>query len=144
MVQTEEERKAYRKEYYQKNKKQKIEYAKKYNVENYEKIKEYQKSYRPIKNKARREQNFKNRKLVIQHYSNKTNKCACCVESEYKFLAIDHIEGRKSIGHDRTVGSHRLVTWIIKNDYPESKDNELLDQGVLIAMGKKLDDQATS
>ena len=119
MVQTDEERKAYRKEYYQKNKKQKIEYTKKYTIENYEKIKEYQKSYKPIKNKARREQNFKNRKFVIQHYSNKTNKCACCGESEYKFLAIDHIAGRRSLGQDRTVGSHRLVTWIIKNNYPE-------------------------
>ena len=118
MVQTDEERKAYRKEYYQKNKKQKIEYTKKYTIENYEKIKEYQKSYKPIKNKARREQNFKNRKFVIQHYSNKTNKCACCGEEEMYFLTIDHIEGRAKWGHEGYT-SGKLYRFLIKNDYPK-------------------------
>ncbi len=30
---------------------------------------------------------------VVEHYSNGTNACACCGESEPMFLAIDHING---------------------------------------------------
>lgn len=66
------------------------------------------------------EYNLKRRKIVINHYSNGTNKCSCCGESIFEFLTIDHInndgsEHRKEIGG----GGHTLIDWIIKNNYPQ-------------------------
>ena len=56
---------------------------------------------------------------VLIHYSNGTPKCACCEESEIRFLTLDHIEGggnrqRKSIGTGIT-----YWLWLIKNNYPK-------------------------
>ncbi|MBA7683673.1 hypothetical protein ES703_92053 [subsurface metagenome] len=34
--------------------------------------------------------------LLVAHYSNNTNRCACCGESEVRFLTIDHINGNGS------------------------------------------------
>ncbi|OFY41481.1 MAG: hypothetical protein A2Z69_02305 [Bacteroidetes bacterium RBG_13_44_24] len=53
---------------------------------------------------------------ILRHYG---SKCACCGETEPKFLALDHINGggyrhRKNIGQD----GHSLYHWIRKNDYP--------------------------
>lgn len=59
------------------------------------------------------------REQVIAHYSNGTNRCACCGESQYEFLAIDHINGggyqqRKALKH----GGSGIVPWLIKNGLP--------------------------
>ncbi len=61
------------------------------------------------------------RRQVIAHYSDGTNQCACCGESQFEFLVIDHIDGgggqhRKE---QNLTGSNRLATWLIKNNYPE-------------------------
>ena len=60
--------------------------------------------------------------LVLKHYSNGKPQCACCGESIYDFLAIDHINGggnahRKAVtkGH----GSTEFYRWLIKNNLPE-------------------------
>jgi hypothetical protein len=60
---------------------------------------------------------FEMRLLVLQHYG---GKCACCGETEYKFLAMDHINGngnkhRKEIGS----GGKTLYRWLVKNNFPE-------------------------
>lgn len=52
---------------------------------------------------------------VIAHYSNGTNKCACCGESTFEFLTMDHINGggnrqRKHIGN--------LYIWLARQGYP--------------------------
>lgn len=57
------------------------------------------------------------RMTVLQHYG---MRCACCGESAYEFLAIDHIYGggnkhRKSI---KGQGSNSLSGWIIKHNFP--------------------------
>lgn len=59
----------------------------------------------------------KKREIVIEHYG---NKCACCGETEEKFLTIDHINGdgkehRKQIG----VGGAAIHSWLIKNNFPD-------------------------
>jgi len=58
------------------------------------------------------------RKMAIGHYG---GKCACCGESTYEFLSIDHIDGggnkhRKEIN---SKGGWAFATWLKKNDYPE-------------------------
>lgn len=46
-------------------------------------------------------------------------KCACCGESKFEFLTLDHIEGRKAWGHGRELRSNRLYLWIVRNNYPK-------------------------
>ena len=61
---------------------------------------------------------FFNKSLVLEHYG---SKCACCGETEVKFLCVDHInndghEHRKSLGG--TGGGSIIIRWIIKNNFP--------------------------
>jgi hypothetical protein len=57
----------------------------------------------------------KRRAIVLTHYG---NKCACCGETHYEFLAIDHINGGGSKQKREVYGSH-LYEWLIKNNFPE-------------------------
>ena len=75
----------------------------------------------PEKSKAaaekRKEDGRKRRIEVIKHYG---NKCKCCSEKEFKFLAIDHING-KGKKHRFSVcsgSSDAFYRWIVKN-YPD-------------------------
>lgn len=57
------------------------------------------------------------RQKIIQHYG---GRCACCGETEFVFLQLDHINGggnehRRQIG----TGGGVLLQWIINNNYPE-------------------------
>jgi len=57
--------------------------------------------------------------LIIDHYTNGKRQCNCCGESNYKFLTIDHIDGRKSHNHDRTMAGVKLLWWIKRNNFPK-------------------------
>ncbi len=66
----------------------------------------------------RRGYNAKIRRQVLEHYSSGDVKCACCSESHYEFLCIDHINGggtkqRKSIGY-----GGGLWQWLRSHHYP--------------------------
>lgn len=57
---------------------------------------------------------------VLSYYGGIPPKCACCGETNIKFLTIDHVknngyEHRKLIGE----GSLRMYLWIIKNKFPK-------------------------
>lgn len=59
---------------------------------------------------------------VLQHYSrSKVPYCACCGEDEYKFMALDHIEGN-GLKHRRaavkSLSTKLYYLWIIKNGFP--------------------------
>ena|SRR3990167_3114899 len=67
-------------------------------------------------------QYHKIKKEVFAHYTNNTFKCACCGESEYVFLCLDHInndgaEHRRKISgkNNRTFG---IYAWLRKNKFP--------------------------
>lgn len=45
---------------------------------------------------------------VMSHYSKGSPKCACCGENEFIFLTIDHIFGRKALGHGKGSSGHKL------------------------------------
>ncbi len=53
------------------------------------------------------------RTRVVVHYSTDPPYCNCCGETEYKFLTIDHIDGRQ--GEPRP---NNFIQWLIKNKYP--------------------------
>lgn len=67
------------------------------------------------------------REIVLKYYG---KRCACCEESNEKFLTVDHIDGkgaehRKSIAKEtgankngRNISSIRMYAWIIKNNFP--------------------------
>jgi hypothetical protein len=76
----------------------------------------YLKEYRrkETTKKRRRDKNKELRKEVIAGYG---NKCSCCGEHRYEFLAIDHVNGggRKE---RETMSTHQIVKKIMDLNYP--------------------------
>jgi hypothetical protein len=58
---------------------------------------------------------LRNKTLVMEHYGK--SKCACCGESEFEFLTIDHAYGGGR-AHLRAIRVS-LYPWLIKNNFPE-------------------------
>ena len=59
------------------------------------------------------------RMKILRRYSGETPTCACCPETAYEFLTIDHIDGggleqRRQIG----LSGRSVYKWIIDNDFP--------------------------
>lgn len=84
-----------------------IKSKRKYNIKNRETI-----------NEKARIRKSEQRLLVLSHYSNGELKCACCGESEYLFLTIDHINGGGRKHRDDIHHGH-LEIWLIMNNFPE-------------------------
>ena len=113
--------------YRQKNKLSISVKQKKYRDENSEHVKKQQsKKYfkNPEKYKSMTRQRYQNvvtefKKIVISHYSKNKMECKLCKVKGLDFLNIDHIEGRKKMGHSRKVKGSTLYHFLIKNDFPE-------------------------
>lgn len=113
--------------YYQKNKSSISVKKKKYSAENSELIsKQQSKKYfkNPEKYISKAKQRYQNvitefKKIVISHYSKNKMECKLCKVKGLDFLNIDHIEGRKKMGHSRKVRGSTLYHFLIKNDFPE-------------------------
>ena len=54
---------------------------------------------------------------VIAYYSNGTMMCACCEESIFEFLTIDHIHGGGN-KHKRSINRSHLYSWLAHHGYP--------------------------
>lgn len=72
-----------------------------------QKYKEYNKTYE----KALRLE-------VLHHYSNGNPQCACCRESHYEFLAIDHINGGGNIERKRE-HTTKIYSFLKRKNYPD-------------------------
>ena len=101
-----------------------------YHLKNRERINKRKKNWRlrnPDKTKMYNARLYEKRKKqkpleklqVFQHYSKGIIKCACCKEKEYDFLCIDHINGKKAVGHTKEHSSYRLYKWLISHGFPE-------------------------
>jgi len=113
-----------RKKYYDKNKeeinKKRREYSKRPEVR--ERINKNDKAWRhnhrdkikALNRKYHKKYRDKNRELVFNHYG---KKCACCGESNQKFLSIDHINGEGTI-HRKKIHRH-INIWLVKNNFPK-------------------------
>ncbi len=73
------------------------------------------------KNQVRRRERL--RRLVVNHYSNGSFACACCGESGYDFLTIDHVNGDG--GKHRTAlfgtpyrAGSVFYGWLVRNQFP--------------------------
>lgn len=58
---------------------------------------------------------------TIFHYSNGTMKCACCSETEIKFLTLDHInnDGAKQRRKLKLAGGWRFYYWLKLHNFPD-------------------------
>lgn len=56
------------------------------------------------------------KRLVLEHYSGGACQCACCGESHFEFLSLDHINN-DGAAHRREVKGH-VYPWIVKNNFP--------------------------
>lgn len=102
-----DEIKAWQKDYYQKNKESIRKKQQKYEQENRGKFKVYQKQFRE-----------KLRLECLTHYGGNPPKCACCGETEIKFLTIDHINGGGN-QHYKLRKKSSIYQWLVNNNFPE-------------------------
>ncbi|HRF71125.1 MAG TPA: hypothetical protein PKV66_06825, partial [Candidatus Pelethenecus sp.] len=72
-----------------------------------------------IRNKSNKKNRNLKRVLVINHYSNGTNKCCCCGENNFIFLTIDHINGGGNKERKETGFGTAFYWWLVKNNYPQ-------------------------
>ena len=54
------------------------------------------------------------RRQVLEHYG---GLCQCCGETQYEFLAIDHINGGGR-AHRRSIPGQSVYRWLRKHDFP--------------------------
>jgi len=90
---------------------------------NYNKRKECKRDY--IKNN-----NKDNKIIIIEHYSDGKNCCACCGESHIEFLTLDHINGGGS-KQKRDLGisgsnTQKFYKWLINNNFPNDPHLQVL------------------
>jgi len=113
-----------------KNKEYHREYLKKWTEKNRDKIRGYWQKYyyshqeeittRKRKQRIKNEQSYQIRArryhrtkiAVLKKYSNGRPKCACCGESKYEFLSIDHIVPQK--GYYKEAGGENLYSKLLK------------------------------
>lgn len=81
--------------------------------------------------RGRRSANARHARLRDQALTAYGRKCACCSETEVKFLAIDHKGGggnahRKEIGNSATTSSATILRWLEANKYPQDGRFQLL------------------
>jgi len=100
-----------------------------YKIENYEKLSKYGREYRKIwrqNHKLSTEDaklyQRKSRWAVLSYYSGGgIPKCACCGETRYEFLAINHKENNpdKRTVKEKRISGLRIITWLINHNLPE-------------------------
>ena len=72
--------------------------------------------YRERKRVIHRRTYTKLRVMVMAHYG---NRCACCGETEYTFLTLDHVNN-DGAAHRLVVNGAELARWTKKNGYPDT------------------------
>jgi hypothetical protein len=107
------------------------EKAKKYNKKRHQMSevidygKKYQKDNRKKQNQNKRYNNEDVRFEVLLAYSKRHSNsdipcCRCCGENtDVRFLAIDHIQGKKNLSKKEAGGGDKLVPFLRKNNFPD-------------------------
>lgn len=66
----------------------------------------------------RRQYRQRTRQIVLEHYGGKPPHCACCGETIYEFLSIDHVISRATLDEEQSVQSGALYGWLIRRNFP--------------------------
>jgi hypothetical protein len=66
--------------------------------------------------KRRSNERLKIKLEIIKEYG---GKCACCEESSYQFLTIDHINN-DGAEHRKTIKASNFYSWLKNNNYPKN------------------------
>ncbi len=119
-----EKYKAYYKEYYNRNKKERCEYGKQYYNSNKEIIsKKNSEWYQNHKETNLKRKNYREqlKQIILTHYGNNVLACVLCGHDRIASLSIDHIDGggrahRKLVKSNGGAGFYR---WLKRNNYPE-------------------------
>lgn len=62
---------------------------------------------------------FRKKSQVIEHYSGGKNCCACCGESTFEFMSVDHLNNDGNLHRAKTgLGGNMLYNWLVKNNFP--------------------------
>lgn len=113
------------KDYYIRNRKERLEYSRQYNIKHPDNIKKSHSIYY-IANRDRLLKNskdfYKRRKIeVLNHYTNNNIHCQCpsgkCTETAIEFMTIDHIDGNGN-KHRKDIGHTNIYQWLKNNNYP--------------------------
>lgn len=94
-------------EWYVNNKEKANDYRRKWATDNRNKVRGYQKKFR-----------LSVRIEAFSHYGGE--KCACCGETQFEFLTIDHMEGNGN-KHRKNInirGGHNFYSWLRQNNWP--------------------------
>lgn len=113
--------KDYQKRYRDSHKQERREYDKKYYKDRRQKKLDYYNTHKEERKEYRKSRSRYYRSIVLEHYG---NKCECCGESNYEFLAIDHINGggnkhRKQISGGKSASGNEICVWLVRNKFPE-------------------------
>lgn len=121
-------RKEYSKIYWKKTKEKLKPRLRKYFQTHREQFKKYNEKYmsKPEAKAKRKhyeqttlkESRWTKKRTTMEHYSGKPAHCQICGEQEIKFLTIDHIEGKKKVGHKRSLTGSKIIGYLIRNNYP--------------------------
>ena len=86
------------------------EYCEKYYQDNKKRLLKKQIKYQYLKR-------IENRKIVINHYSDGANCCACCGESQDEFLTLDHIK-QNGAEHRRKKSNRSIWSVLVSEGLP--------------------------
>lgn len=98
---------SYQQKWYQKNRVRLLKKFREYQIQNREKICAY-----------RRKWNLKQRTICLKYYGGDPPKCACCGETIFEFLGIDHINGGGQT-HKKEIKRLVIYRWLILNNFPK-------------------------
>jgi hypothetical protein len=85
-----------------------------YCIKHYEYMKEYRKRWYHTSKAYVANIRITNKQVVLNHYG---AKCACCGETTFDFLQVDHINGGGN-KHRKKIGAN-INRWLIKNGFPK-------------------------
>jgi hypothetical protein len=133
------DRKEWTKDWHRKHPEKRKEYSTRYKQKNANKVSSYMSNYRKLHLDSLKVYNAKyhndhrdallaksklhgqnQRRLVLEHYGEGIIECACCGESNIKFLTLDHVNNDGYLHRKQLkLTGHKILRWIIKNEFPK-------------------------
>lgn len=80
-----------------------------------ERSREWHKRNRKSVSDRHRKNNRRLREEIIGAYG---GKCACCGETTYEFLTVDHVKNDGSL-HRQQIGQRMIYRWLKENNFPK-------------------------